>query len=301
MKGKIFSVFIAIMIILLLVIYWFIPYNTIQFEKSSNSNFNANVEYNSTLQFYPNMRFPNPNISYKIEDCPLKRQNDMVEAFRIVEEETILNFYPSEYSPEITVTCQDSNKEEGNLFIAGEGGPTDITIAGDFNIIKKGKILLIKDSKCERPNVAIHELLHVLGFDHSENPNNIMYEISRCDQEIGTDMINFLNEIYSIPSQPDLQFKNASVLMHGKYLDVNFSLINNGIKKSGESIVKIIVDDKEVEEVQIPEIEIGYGRKIFLSNIWVKQISVQEVECIIENNFTEIDKSNNRVVFKIKK
>ena len=58
------------------------------------------------------------------------------------------------------------------LFIAGEGGPSNITKSGDFSVITHGSILLIKESKCERPNIAIHELLHALGFDHSENPNN---------------------------------------------------------------------------------------------------------------------------------
>jgi len=301
MNRKIFSSFVAIIFLSLLSVYWFIPYNTINFDLSSNSNFSLNNDENSTLQFYPNMRFTDTNLSYKIEECPLKRKNDMEWAFDIMEKETILRFYPVEEEQEITITCDDRNKVEGNLFIAGEGGPTDITVAGDFNIIKSGKILLIKDSDCERPNVAIHELLHVLGFDHSENPKNIMYEISRCDQTIGDDIIDFINEIYSIPSLPDLAFKNASASMYGKYLDINFSIINNGIKDSEESVVKIMADGKEVKEIEIPKIEIGYGRKIYVSNIWIKQISIQNIEFIIEHNSKELDKINNKVVFEIKK
>ena len=50
-----------------------------------------------------------------------------------------------------------------------------------------------------------------------------MYEISRCDQTIGEDIISFINEIYSIPSSPDLLFENATALMHGKYLDINLT------------------------------------------------------------------------------
>ncbi len=295
------SLLITIIILLLLSIYWFIPYNTVEFNASSNSNFSLNNNENNTLQFYSNMRFSETNLSYKIEECPLKRKNDMEGAFEILEEKTILNFYPVEYRQEITITCDDINKFEGNLFIAGEGGPTNITVAGDFNVIESGKILLIKDSDCERPNVALHELLHVLGFNHSENPKNIMYEISRCSQTMGDDIINFINEIYSIPSQPDLLFENASASMHGKYLDINFSIRNNGIKDAEESIIKIIADGKEVKEIEIPPIEIGYGRRIYMSNIWIKQINVQDIEFIIENNFEEIDKINNKVTFKIKK
>ncbi|MEK6833068.1 MAG: CARDB domain-containing protein [Nanoarchaeota archaeon] len=302
MEGKTFYSLIAIIILLLLFFsYWFIPYNTTEFNASPNSNFSLNNSENNSLQFYSNMRFSETNLSYRIEDCPLQRTNDMSWAFNIISDTTILNFFPVEDRQEITITCDDANKFEGNLFIAGEGGPTNITVAGKFNIIESGKILLIKDSDCERPNVALHELLHVLGFDHSKNPKNIMYEISRCDQTMGEDIIDFINEIYSIPSQPDLLFENTSVLMHGKYLDINFSIRNNGIKDSEESVVKIIADGKEVKEIEIPKIEIGYGREIYITNIWIRQINVQNIEFIIENNFDELSKTNNQVMFEIKK
>lgn len=302
MGGKTFYSFIAIIIILLLFFaYWFIPFNTTDFNLSSNYNFSLNNSENNNLQFYQNMRFPETNISYKIENCPLKRTNDMSWAFNIISGLTILNFYPVVYGQEITVTCNDTNKFEGNLFVAGEGGPTNITVAGDFNVIESGKILLIKDSDCERPNIALHELLHVLGFNHSDNPKNIMYEISKCDQTIGDDIINFINKIYSIPTEPDLLFENASALMHGKYLDINFSIRNDGLKYAGDSVVNIIANGKQVKQINIPPIEIGYGREIYMGNIWVRQINVQNIELIIENNFDELSKTNNEVMFEIKK
>jgi len=302
MEGKTLNgILITIIIILFLSIYWFIPYDTTEFNTSSNSNFSINDSENSTLQFYPNMRFPQTNISYNIEKCPLKKENDMEWAFDIIENETILNFYSANYGQKITITCKDTNRFEGDLFIAGEGGPTSITIAGDFNIIEEGKILLIRDSLCERPNVAIHELLHVLGFDHSKNPKNIMFDISKCDQTIGKDIIEFINYIYSIPSQPDLLFENAYASMNGKYLDINFSIRNNGLKSAEESVVSIIVDGKEVKSIDVPSIEIGYGREVYMTNIWIKQISVQTVEFIIESDFEELNKINNNVIFEIKK
>ncbi|MCX6750787.1 MAG: matrixin family metalloprotease [Candidatus Pacearchaeota archaeon] len=304
MEVKAFNIIlIAIIVLLMLSIYWFIPFDTTEFNLSSNSNsnFSLNSYENNVLQFYPNMRFKDANISYRIEKCPLQREDDMEWAFQIMEEKTILNFYPVMHGEDITITCEEAIKTEGKLFIAGEGGPTNITVAGDFNVIESGKILLMKDSDCQRPNIAIHELLHVLGFDHSTNPKNIMYEISRCDQEIGEDIIDFINEIYSIPAEPDLLFESASASMHGKYLDINFSLRNNGIKDSGESVVKILADVKDVEEVEIPTIEIGYGRKISVVNIWIKQIDIQKIDFVIENDFEELNKANNMVSFEIKK
>ena len=89
--------------------------------------------------------------------------------------------------------------------------------------------------------------------------------------------------------------------MHGKYLSINFSLRNIGLDDAQESVVKIIADGKQVEEVQIPEIEIGYGRKISVTNILIKQINVERIEFIIENNFEEMSKTNNVVIFEIKK
>jgi len=306
MEVKAFNgVLIAILVLLFLFIYWFIPLDTTEFNplssSDSNSNFSLNASENNSLQFYQNMRFKDTTISYRIEGCPLQREDNMEWAFEILGEETILDFYPVTYGEEIIVTCEETKKAEGKLFIAGEGGPTNITIAGDFNVIDSGQILLMKESSCEKPNIALHELLHVLGFDHSANPKNIMYEISRCDQTIGDDIINFINGIYSIPSQPDLVFENASALMHGKYLSINFSLRNIGLDDAQESIVKIMADGKQVEEIQIPEIEIGYGRKISVTNILIKQINVERIEFIIENNFEEMSKTNNVVIFEIKK
>jgi hypothetical protein len=304
MNAKVFNGFLIMVIIfLLLSVYWFIPLNTTEFSLSSNTNFNFSLNSygESKLQFYPNMRFKDTSISYRIQNCPLQRKNDMEWAFQIIEEETILNFYPVSSREDIFISCSEAEKTDGKLFIAGEGGPTNITVAGEFNVIEKGKILLMKDSDCEKPNIALHELLHVLGFDHSDNPKNIMYEVSRCDQVVSEDIINFIDKIYTVPSKPDLLFEDASVSMHGKYLDINFSIRNNGLEDSEDSIVKVIADGKEVEEVNIPSIKVGYGRKISVMNIWIKQLEVDKIEFMIESDFEELDKKNNLVSFEIKK
>ena len=294
--------FLVLILIAVLAIYWFVPFGTIEFNTGTvNSNFSLNNLGEDNSQFYPNMRFPSTDISYRIENCPLQRQYDMKSAFDILSSLTILSFYPVEYGEEIIIVCQDTNEFEGNLFIAGEGGPTNITVAGDFNIIYKGKILLIKDSDCERPNIAIHELLHVLGFDHSENPNNIMYEISDCKQTIGEDTLDFINKIYSIPAKPDLLFEDIDAVMHGKYLDLNFSIRNNGLIYSGESTVIVYADGKKVKELDFEALDAGYGRRIFLTNVLINQINVDIIEVNVENDFSELDKSNNIVSLEIKK
>ncbi|MFH1326826.1 MAG: CARDB domain-containing protein [archaeon] len=294
------SLLFIIIAICLLILYWFIPISTTEFISNYGSS-NFSVGGYPSTQFYQNMRFPTQRISYKIDDCPLQKRDDMLRAFNIIAEKTILSFYESQNNQEITIVCDSKNKIEEGLFIAGEGGPTNITKTGEFNIILHGKILLIKDSSCPNPNIAMHELLHVLGFDHSENPNDIMYPISKCNQEINPFTINLIDTLYSIPNYPDLVFENISAVMHGKYLDLNMSVRNNGFTASPPSNIKIYADDKLVKEVALEPLKIGHGRIISLTNIWITKISVNELKIIIDSNFDELNKGNNQALLKIKK
>jgi len=255
-----FSLVFFILAVALLGIYWLGPFTEVSFGfKERNYNFSLNSSNGEVSQFYPKMRFPTSSISYRIEDCPLNKKEDMERSFEFISEKTILGFYSVQNNEEIYVTCDSQSKIEGRLFIAGEGGPTNITQTSNFNVIKQGAITLIKESKCPIPNVGIHELLHVLGFDHSPNPNNIMYEVSRCEQEISQDIIDTINNLYSTPTLADLSIDNASASMHGRYLDVSLTIINNGLKKSENSTVKIYADGDKVKELEIGELEIGYG------------------------------------------
>ncbi|MCK4647719.1 matrixin family metalloprotease [Candidatus Pacearchaeota archaeon] len=296
----IFGMIFTILVVSLLVFYWFIPRGSIDFGmKSGNSNFSISSEYEE-MQFYKNMRFPTSQISYKILDCPLQKEDEMEHAFDIISELSVLDFYSVENDEEISVTCDSKTKMEEGLFIAGEGGPTNITQAGEFNVIFHGSILLIRESKCERPNIAIHELLHVLGFEHSSNPNNIMYYLSRCHQVIGEDTIGLINEIYSYPSHPDLVFENVSAQMQGRFLDVNISVRNNGLKNADMAKIIIYADEKKIKEIELESLQIGYGRKMVLGNVWIPQIVVNEIEFYIDYDGEELDKENNKIKLEIK-
>jgi hypothetical protein len=316
---KIFLSFIFILfVVVLLVFYWFIPFGTIEFNVASdNYNFSLNTSDMENMQFYKNMRYPDSKISYKIYDCPLQKKNDMLEAFEIVSNNTILKFYPfdtgnEEFSgeenfsereistEEISVTCDSEVKIEEGMFIAGEGGPTEVIGGEIFNIILHGKILLIKESTCERPNIAIHELLHVLGFNHSDNPNNIMYPFSKCRQTIGEDIPILLNQLYSVPSYSDLAFENVSAVMHGRYLDANVTVRNDGLRDSEKTKLEIYADENFVKEIDLDIIEMGYKKRIKLSNVWIKKTNFQELKFFINSSFNELEKKNNKIVLEIK-
>src|SRR3989344_3838463 len=300
MGWKIFLSFVFFLIVIfLLAFYWIFPSNTFEFGiKKRNSNFSIG-ELSGDMQFYSNMRYPSQRISYKIYDCPLQKKDDMERTFDILANKTILNFYPVYNDEEISVRCDSTTRIEGSMFIAGEGGPINITKTNKFSVIHNGEILLIKESQCENPNIAIHEILHALGFKHSNNPDNIMYNLSKCSQTIGDDMIITIDEIYSYPSYADLNLEDVSAAMHGIYLDVNLTVMNEGLNNSGDAKIKIYADNKMIKELDLTSIGIGYGRVISLYNIFIKQVSVDELKIVAETNFNELDKTNNEVLLQI--
>lgn len=292
--------FIAVFLVALLFFYWVFPLETIDFGtvSSRNSNFSLNSYGNNSMQFYGNMRYPSSDISYNIQGCALQKADEMERAFDIIENQTIINFYPVINNEEILVTCDSKAKFEGELFVAGEGGPINIIRAGNFNVIQKGVITLIRESKCENPNVGIHELLHALGFDHSENPNNIMYPVSKCSQTIGQDTLDLINWLYSFQSLPDLAFENISAAMRGRYLDLNFTMRNIGLKDSPGGTVEIYADGEIIKEIEFESLEIGHGRRILINNIFILQKKINELRFFIKTDFEELEKENNEAILK---
>lgn len=288
----------ALVLISLLFIYWFLPRGEMSFASKGSSNFSS--DSSGEMQFYSNLRYSEKEISYKIYDCPIQKISDMKRAFEIISNLSVLKFYEKNYDEEISVNCDDKDKFQEGMFIAGEGGPVNITQAGLFNVITKGKILLIRDSKCPNPNIATHELLHALGFNHSTNENNIMYSVSECEQVIGDDIPKKINELYSTESLPDLAFADVSAVMQGKYLNTNISIRNQGLKDAGRSVVKIYADGELIKEVDVAEMILGYGRIIILENIWIPQITISELEYEISYGLAELDKKNNKINLEIK-
>lgn len=294
--GNLFLGFISLLFIGMLVLYWFVPTGDLEFgiERSSNFSLDKNMVL---MQFYDNMRFPDKIISYSISDnCTIKKRSDMKWAFDILENESILEFYELSKDGQIIVDCDDRNRVEDGLFIAGEGGPTNITKGENFNVILNGQILLIKDSECERPNIAIHELLHVLGFNHSDNVNNIMYPVSKCKQVIGDEIPTEINRLYSVPSYPDLLIRDVSTEIHGRYIDLNISIFNDGLKKAEKFNLIIFADEKEIKEIELDELEIGTGLNIELTNLLLTKIKVEEISVLIETDETELSLENNQIL-----
>ena len=298
-----FTFLFALFAIALLVVYWFIPVGEIDFgfKEPENVNFSLSSSSAQKMQFYPNMRFSSERISYNLKDCQVQKENDIETAFRILENKTILEFYPTDFDEDVIITCDSRQKVEEGLFIAGEGGPTNITQTEQFSIILHAKIMLIKESSCPEPNIALHELFHVLGFDHSINKYSIMYPVTNCRQEIGQDMIDLINEIYSIPSFPDLAFINVSAKRQGKYLNTEINIKNNGLSETLDSKLLIYAGNKLIKTIDIGFLGVGYGRRITLSNVWIVDSNFETITYFIESDFNELSKENNKIVLEIEK
>jgi len=282
------------------IFFYFIPLNTLEFiSVPENNNFSL-FQFDEQMQFYPNMRYASNEISYKISNCILQKENDMTNAFAIVENLTSLKFKPVLNNEEISITCQETNRFENDMFVAGEGGATKIIQSKNFNIILQGEILLIRNSECFKPNIALHELFHSLGFKHSANPSNLMYNITDCDQTISNDMIDQINKLYSTESNPDLIIENVSAIMKGRFLSINFSVINGGLNKAEESKLLIYAGKSVIKEMDILPLEIGQGEIIRLENVFVPQINVKNITLFVETSFLEIDKGNNVINLEIK-
>ncbi|MEK6823518.1 MAG: matrixin family metalloprotease [Nanoarchaeota archaeon] len=301
LKTILFIIFL-IFVVSMLGVYWFSGFGDIQLSESKiqDSNFSLNLT-SDNMQFYENLRYSDSKISYNIADkCTLQKKADAERAFEILENKTILDFYSVNSNEEILITCESRQKIKEDYFIAGEGGPVNISRAGQFNVIFNGQILLIRQSECPNPNIALHEILHALGFGHSSNQNNIMYEISECSQTLGDDIPRFIDELYSIPSNPDLTFEEVLPLIHdGKYLDLNMSVKNIGLKNSEKAFVKIYLDDEVFQKMELKELKVGSGMKFTIQNLKLKTTNFNEIKFIIEANFEELDKANNEVSFKI--
>jgi len=258
------------------------------------------IGYGAVPVFSERLRFNHNIISYFIEgECDGVRREAMVEAFALFANKMrIVSFYEVSADADINVGCSDNYISLGeNLFAAGEGGPSIIINTSNFKTIEEGKISLYDDPRCDYPVVELHELGHVFGFDHSSDPNNIMYNTSNCNQRISKDMVKLINDLYSIEPLADASLNNIKAVKRGKYMDFNITVLNDGMLEIDDIALTIVVDGENIEVMELGEIGIGYGRTLRAENVKLPSMNVDKIKFVVDkdNVVRELNEENNVV------
>ena len=247
-------------------------------------------------QFYPNMRYKDKIIGYKIEDvCDGAKKQDAIDAFDILSQESVLKFYENTRNPEIVILCSNiaPSAEEKDHFVAGEGGPSKIINTTVYSVILLGKVSLYKVDKCDQPKVAVHEILHALGFDHNKNPKSIMYPVTDCSQTIDQEIINDISRLYAAPSLPDLIIEKAEANRTSRYVDFQVVISNLGLKDSEHATLEVYAGDTLIKEFNdLNDLSIGRGRIISVTNLFLTG-DIGNINFVVKTNEEELSKANN--------
>jgi hypothetical protein len=269
-----------------------IPGEPIRFKEFKIEN---KIDYENGTQFYANMRYAERKISYSVsKSCDAQRILDANRAFLAIDERTIIDFIKVERDGDINILCSNvapEPDEEGH-FVAGEGGPSEIINTSNFAVIFSGKVSLYRENECERPNVAIHEILHALGFDHNSNPSSVMYPVTECNQEIDNYIVDEINRLYSIESAVDLVVEKVRATKSGRFLNFEVNVGNFGLKDSLNSSLLIIVKGEKIKEYSLDRIDIGTRKVLEVENLRIPR-GAEVVEFNIRTKERELNYDNN--------
>jgi len=233
---------------------------------------NPEIAISKGVQFYPRMRFPEREITYSIESrCSLEKKEEILEAFKILSSLTRLSFRNSTVNPRINFLCSEiaPDPEKESHFVAGEGGPTKIINTSNYFVILESKVSLYREDKCETPQIALHEILHAFGFDHSNNKDSIMFPITGCKQEIESFVIEEINELYEADAAPDIVIESITARQVGRYLSFEANISNSGLVDINEATLEVYSDGELVKTYELQKIEIGTKRIISVVNLRV--------------------------------
>ncbi len=317
-KGQILLYFVLVILVMILVFLLYILWQYLPTEKQTPNVLLPEVGFETgnlsykVSQFYPNMKFNHNEISYAIEEvCSANKRERMKEAFRLLQEQVgSITFYETDSDePDIRVVCSKEVESVSgrNFFVAGEGGAEQIIQTKKYNVITKGIVLLFDEPhnaiSCSWPNIELHELMHVFGFEHSEDRDSLMYPyLESCEQKLDEEIINDMKELYSQPNLPDIYFENVKATKHGKYLDFNATIKNAGVVDAKNIILTIYDNDEEGDRFPLEDIGFGAGVTFSVSNSQLNSRYSPVVELILDpsDRVKELDEENNiaKLVFE---
>ncbi|HLC54730.1 MAG TPA: matrixin family metalloprotease [Candidatus Nanoarchaeia archaeon] len=261
-----------------------------------DDNLSVPHQYSASKQFYPNMRFATHAITYGFEEaCSDKKRASVREAVFILESESALDFIEQPVrDAQVDVLCSEiwpEPKQTGH-FIAGEGGPTEIINTTLYSVIREGKISLYRDENCDRPLIALHEILHVLGFDHNSNPHSILYPILDCAQELDRYIVESINALYEEESLPDLVIMNANATKERRYVSFSIEIVNRGLVESGNAKLDVLEGDRVLRTFDLGNLDIGVRKTLSVQNLKASR-SGSEIRFRVVSSSRELDENNN--------
>jgi hypothetical protein len=308
----ILNIFLIIILLISLAIFLYLTYLNIpgEPEKLEFKTQQTTQEETPTDQFFSYMKFNHNEISYTIDPLCNEEQNQrMNQAFNQISSEVPqLTFKKSQINTDIKISCSEQEKEslKEDFFIAGEGGAKEIIKSGKYNVITNGVILLFNgpknSKKCDWPNIEIHELMHVFGFNHSENPNSLMYPyLESCEQKLDLFIIKKLKELYSEENLPDLILEDIDAIKKGRYLDFNITIRNIGTIDAKDISFSILDESEVIETKEFEELKYGAGIFLMMENLKLIHKNPDEITFIInkDNTIKEIDSKNNIAKIKL--
>ena len=257
----------------------------------------------SQVQFYPDMRYPDRNITYHIGDaCTEAKRQDIQEAFATLSQLTILQFTQADPG-EIDILCSDiaPAADQKNHFVAGEGGPTTIINASRYYVILGGKVSLYRSETCDKPQVAIHEILHALGFDHNQNPNSIMYPITNCNQQVDQYIIDTIDNLYKADSLSDLTITDVQGSKSGRYLNFDITVANYGLRDADAVNLSVSADGRFVKEFDLRNIALGTRKVFTVQNLKIPS-DTQDITFYVytTDGTSELSTKNNRADLSVR-
>lgn len=245
-------------------------------------------------QFYANMRFVSPTIVYSFgEACTLSKKRTVFEAFRLLESKTPLRF-TTEGTPVFFISCQDVAvpATEADHFVAGEGGPSKTINATQFYIIQMANVSLYRDETCDTPHVALHEILHALGFDHTSDSKSIMYPVTDCAQQLDTAITDELTRLYTLPSYADAVLTDANVSIADGYMSFIVTIANQGLTDVLNAT--LVVEGGGRREFTLGEIGVGKRKLFSVENIRVSNVDSVHFTVVVAQQ--ELSLVNNEAI-----
>lgn len=173
--------------------------NTEEIKKSPSDNQDQYLHTNK-------LHFDHMPITYYFSDplltnkkdrkkCPNHQIQRLKKAFSEIETRTeaLISFKEVEKEGDIAVNCYGVATSDQFHTLSGEGG-----YKSQENIIISGELNFYVHRNCGNyPDLELHEILHVFGFNHVDDKNSIMYpEQIKCDGKVDDLITEELIKIY---------------------------------------------------------------------------------------------------------